>query len=97
MVSSSLDSTRWRKLKKIINENIESMAKKSLKTLCKAYEFENDYEYFDYIIESLINGNLTQCRELFNDLREADKKSCIRYIREIGTDYANDTLICLGY
>ena len=82
---------------KIINENIESMAKKSLKTLCKAYEFENDYEYFDYIIESLINGNLTQCRELFNDLRETDKKSCIRYIRGIGTDYANDTLICLGY
>ena len=73
------------------------MAKKSLKTLCKVYEFENDYEYFDYIIESLINGNLTQCRELFNDLREADKKSCIRYIREIGNDYANDTLICLGY
>lgn len=33
------------------------MAKKSLKTLCKVYEFENDYEYFDYIIESLINGN----------------------------------------
>ena len=73
------------------------MAKKSLKTLCKVYEFENEYEYFDYIIESLINGNRTQCRELFNDLREDDKKSCIRYIREIGTDYANYTLRLLGY
>ena len=73
------------------------MAKKSLKTLCKVYEFENGYEYFDYIIESLINGNRTQCRELFNDLREEDKKSCIRYIREMGTDYANDTLRLLGY
>ena len=73
------------------------MANKSLKTLCKEYEFENGYEYFDYIIESLINGNLTQCRELFNDLREADKKGCIRYIREMGTDYANDTLRLLGY
>ena len=73
------------------------MAKKSLKTLCRVYEFENEYEYFDYIIESLINGNRTQCRELFNDLREDDKKSCIRYIREIGTDYANDTLRLLGY
>lgn len=51
------------------------MAKKSLKTLCKVYEFENEYEYFDYIIESLINGNRAQCRKLFNDLREADKKA----------------------
>ena len=73
------------------------MAKKSLKTLCKVYEFENDYEYFDYIIESLINGNRTQCCELFNDLREADKKGCIRYIREMGTDYADEALRLLGY
>lgn len=48
------------------------MAKKTLKSLNKAYETEN---FFEVIIESYINGNFTQCREQYRMMREADRKA----------------------
>ena len=37
------------------------------KTL-KAYEFRQIEDYFDYIEESIINGNFQQVEDLFNKL-----------------------------
>lgn len=47
------------------------MARKSLKTLNKMYEVEN---FFDVVIESYINGHLTQCKEQYNMMKSQDQK-----------------------
>jgi hypothetical protein len=47
---------------------------KLLKTLCKELELENENQYFEYIFETLINGQRGQVRELFNDMRKDDKR-----------------------
>ena len=54
--------------------------KKLLKTLAKELEFTQEIEYFDYCIDSHINGNFSQCRELFNAMRKEDKKAFINYL-----------------
>jgi len=48
------------------------------KTL-KAYEFRQIENYFDYIAESIINGNFQQVKDLFNKLSKSQKKLCFRY------------------
>jgi len=48
--------------------------KKKLETLAKEYDFSNPEEYLDYIIESWINGQKTQCLELYKALRTEDKE-----------------------
>ena len=54
--------------------------KKSLKRLAKELEFTNEYEYFDYMVESYYNGNFSQCRNLFNDMKRIDQKTFISYM-----------------
>jgi len=48
------------------------------KTL-KAYEFRQIENYFDYIEESMINGNFSQVKDLFNKLSKSQKKLCFKY------------------
>ena len=55
------------------------MAKKTLKNLALEHDFEEENEYLDYIVESLINGNRTQCKELYNAMKAEDKKNFIEY------------------
>ena len=55
------------------------MAKKLL-TLAKELEFKTAEQYFEYCIESHINGQLQQCKDLFNAMNKADKKQCLNYI-----------------
>jgi len=54
--------------------------KKALKTLAKELDFSNETEYFDYMIDSHINGNIKQCKDLFNDMRQADRKAFVSYL-----------------
>ena len=39
-----------------------------MRSLLNTYEFEHEHEYFQYIIESRLNGNIKQSRMLFNQL-----------------------------
>jgi hypothetical protein len=48
---------------------------KALKTLVKAYGFTTDSEYFEYCINSYLNGNIKQAKELFTQMKLEDKKS----------------------
>jgi hypothetical protein len=66
------------------------MAKKSVLTLAKELGFRTKGEYFGYICDSYINGNKTQCRELFNDMRECDRKEFLRALKD-------DDYICIGH
>ena len=47
------------------------------KTL-KKYEFKTIENYFDYIEESIINGNFLQVKDLFNKLSKLQKKLCLK-------------------
>lgn len=50
----------------------------SKKTL-KYYECRTIENYFDYIQESIINGNFSQVKDLFDRLSKSQKKLCLRY------------------
>lgn len=57
--------------------------KKFAETLAREYDFETKEQYFDYIIESLVNGHRQQVRDLFNQMRKYDQ-------REFLIDYLSD-------
>ena len=46
----------------------------------KDYEFRTIESYFDYIIDSRINGNFSQVKSLFNKLNKQQKKLCLKYL-----------------
>ena len=48
------------------------------KTL-KDYDFKTIESYFNYIEESLINGNFSQVKDLFNKLSIFQRKLCLNY------------------
>lgn len=51
----------------------------------KSLDFETLHDYFNYILESEINGQRKQARELINKLSKQQKKECINYLK----DYSN--------
>lgn len=48
--------------------------RKALKTLAQELDFNTEDGYKDYIIQSYINGNLTQVKQLFKEMRDKDRK-----------------------
>lgn len=67
------------------------MEKKNLKTLAKELDFQSEYEYFEYCIDSYINGNFEQCKRLFSEMEKEDQKTLVTmaavYSKEIGDFY----------
>lgn len=57
--------------------------------LAKRLDFTNEIEYFDYCISSYVNGNFSQCEDLFSDMTKKDRKSLIEYIKGC-YDYSSD-------
>lgn len=57
------------------------MAKKKLITLAKEMDFTTSQDYLNYITLSHINGNFSQCKRLFNEMKKADKIEFIEFIR----------------
>lgn len=56
--------------------------KKKLITLAKECDFKTENEYLDYLIDSHINGNFSQCRSLFAEMKKDDQKKFIVYMNE---------------
>jgi hypothetical protein len=50
---------------------------KALKTLIKAYEFKTEDQYFEYCINSYLNGNMMQAKKLFLAMKKEDRKRFI--------------------
>jgi len=48
---------------------------KALKTLVKAYGLTTDSDYFEYCINSYLNGNKQQAKELCKQMKLEDKSS----------------------
>lgn len=51
-----------------------------IEKLAKALDFRTETEYFDYCLESYLNGQYQQCRNLFKDLTKEGKKQLLRYL-----------------
>ena len=51
------------------------------KQTLKDYEFETIEDYYEYIIESEINGNRSQMRDLFKRLSKGQKASFLAWLR----------------
>lgn len=59
---------------------------KNINTLAKQLDFKTPFEYFEYCVSSYINGNRTQCKRLFNDMKKEDRK---RLLFTIKSDYCH--------
>ena len=54
---------------------------KKLAILAKELDFTSPYQCFDYMVDSYINGNFSQCKNLFSALKKEDKKDALIYIK----------------
>lgn len=52
------------------------------KTTLKKFEFETIQDYFSYIVDSEINGNYEQVKELFKKLSDEQKKDFFNYLKD---------------
>lgn len=62
------------------------MGKKKLITLATELDFQTEHEYFDYIIDSEINGQRSQVRSLIGDMKKDDQKDFLDYCELYATD-----------
>ena len=66
------------------------------KNLAKEYDFETEEEYFQYIVNSLINGQRQQVRELFLKMKKADKETFLNeYLEEDSSYHTSTRKICI--
>jgi len=71
--------------------------KKYAEDLCKEYDFNNKHEFYDYIIESLVNGHRQQVRNLFNELKPGSQEEFLINYLDISEGYQKSVLnICIG-
>lgn len=54
-----------------------------------ALGFATNDEYYNYCVESYLNGQFNQCKTLFNQLPHDNKHELITYI---GNNHANDEI-----
>lgn len=59
------------------------MIRKLSENLAKDYDFETKEEFYTYIVDTLINGNRSQVKELFNQMKPYSKKE---FLNEFLTD-----------
>lgn len=77
------------KKQELIKEYIELSTKKMLKessnsdipllTKAQALDFQTEEEYFEYIVDSITNGQIKQAKELYNDISLKDQESFVHW------------------
>lgn len=73
------------------------MKKKYAETLAKEYDWESKEDYFNYIVESLINGQRTQVANLFNQMKGEDQKEfLVDYLNHDNSYQTSCKNICIG-
>jgi hypothetical protein len=53
-----------------------------MQKLIKEYQFNNCFEYYDMILNSVINGQRTQATEQFKAMKREDRKEFIKYVKD---------------
>lgn len=65
---------------------------KKIKNVWEEYDFDSIEEFFDYIIGSKINGNLSQVKSLYNKLDDNQKKDFFTYTENISDSAGEETV-----
>ena len=68
------------KIKKVSDMGLIKESSNTLE-LAKEYDWEEEYEYFNYIADSLTNGQHKQVMDLFNALNSDGKKEFLDYVK----------------
>ena len=68
------------------------MKTKFAQTLAREYGFNNETEYFNYIIDSLANGQAKQAKELFLKMDDSDKEWFLINHLDLSIGMHNSTL-----
>lgn len=58
--------------------------------LAKYYDFEEENQYYNYILDSITNGQRQQARMLYGKLMPRDKETCRYYVK---SHYNTDTYV----
>ena len=53
---------------------------KTMKTLIIDYNFDHQINYFEMVIDSYFNGQMSQAKELFNDMDNPGKYEFLSYV-----------------
>lgn len=59
----------------------------AIERLLRTYEFECPMDYYQYIIDSYVNGHHGQVIELFNRMKEYDQKTLLLNVGEMAPIY----------
>lgn len=60
----------------------QGYAQIKMRRLAKSLEFSTTEEYYEYIINSKINGNTDQCCRLFRDMPKEYRKNFLSYLTD---------------
>lgn len=63
------------------------MQYRTLKSMARNLELQNESEAADYIIQSYLNGQIKQARSLYIGLNKEQRNVAVEYIRDAGYDY----------
>ena len=73
------------------------MKTKHAEDLAKEYEWEYPSQYFEYIVESLINGQRQQVRDLFNEMSPDSKEVFLnQYLEDDNSFHTSTRRICVS-
>jgi hypothetical protein len=72
--------------------------KKYAKDLTKQHELNHGAEsYFQYIVDSLVNGQRQQVKDLFNAMKKCDQEEFLNdFLKEDGGHDTSTRKICIG-
>lgn len=60
----------------------QGYAQTKMRRIAKSLEFSTTEEYYEYIINSKINGNTDQCCRLFRDMPKEYRKNFLSYLAD---------------
>ena len=73
------------------------MKRKYAETLAMEYDFTTKEEYFNYIVESVVNGQRQQCRNLFAQMKGEDQQEFLIDYLQNDNGYQQSTKnICIA-
>ena len=71
--------------------------KKYAEDLANEYEFNTAEEFFNYIVDSLINGQRKQARELFLKMKPSSQEEFLNdFLQEDGGYHSSCRKICIS-
>ena len=72
------------------------MRRKYAEDLAKDYEFNSKDEFYNYIVDSLINGQRTQVRNLFNQMKPYSKKEFLNdFLTDDNSFHTSTRKLCI--